>query len=160
MCFSSVLTRMHMDCYCAVISYLCLLNSQLTNSFLPDGQVSFSVSFQSVHLKINSSCAWVAVVRHLWTLQDIWGLAWALIYGGCLSMSAWPCSWPFRSVCWNYLLHFAHHKSHHHKTRVPNRAVGACWGGHGLHQQGHERGREESDRHGSVLWSLYLANQE
>lgn len=46
------------------------------------------------------------------------------------------------------------------KTPVPNRAVGAYWGRHGHHQQGHERGREESDRHGPVLWSVCLADQE
>lgn len=52
------------------------------------------------------------------------------------------------------------HKTQHHKTPVPNRAAGAYWGRHGLHQQGHEGGREEPDGHGSVLWSVYLANQE
>lgn len=51
-------------------------------------------------------------------------------------------------------------KTQHHATPVLNRAAGAHWGRHGVHQQGHERGREESDRHGSVLWSVYLANEE
>lgn len=47
-----------------------------------------------------------------------------------------------------------------HQTPVVNRAAGAHRGGHGLHQQGHERGREEPDRHGPVLWAVSLANEE
>lgn len=70
-------------------------------------------------------------------------------------------SWLKPSVtCCLSLPLFRQHENHHHQTPIPNRAVGAYWGRHGLHQQGHERGREESNRYGPVLWSVYLANQE